>query len=95
MKTFKYVACEPIPKHAVEAVPNASGFMVSEAHVTLVGTRAVARNDTLGVQVGDMVYILGTNVKQKWAINVFKAADREFILVPEGEVVAIDSGREP
>jgi len=94
MRTFKHIACKPLAKHAVAAVPTTSGFLVSEAHVSLVPTEVVAYGP-FDAEPGHTVYVHGTKVKTPWATQVYKLAGLECILVPVDEVVAMDRNTKP
>lgn len=80
----KLIACTTFPKMNVEKRVN-RGLVMAEHRVSMQELTVLFASETFAKD--SKVYVRGDRITQPWAKEVFTFEDKEFILVPEAEVV--------
>lgn len=80
----KLVACTPFPAQNIEKKIN-RGIVMAEHKVSIQELVVVFAAESFGKD--QKVYVRGDRVMQPWAKEVFTFEGKEFILVPEAEIV--------
>lgn len=80
----KLIACTTFPKMNVEKRVN-RGLVMAEHRVSMQELTVLFASEAFAKD--SKVYVRGDRITQPWAKEVFTFEDKEFILVPEAEVV--------
>lgn len=80
----KLLACSPFPKQNVEKKVN-RGLVMAEHKISIQELELLFTSESYAK--GQKVYVRGDRVMQPWAKEVFTMDGKEFILVPESEIV--------
>lgn len=83
----KLVACNPFPKTNVEKKFN-RGIVMAEHKISLQELTVLFNSESFPVT--SKIYVKGDRVNSPWAKEVLIFEDKEFILVPESEIVFVD-----
>ena len=82
----KFIACTPFPKQHIEKVIK-KGIAMVEQKVSLQDLVVVLASEDERFWPGLKAFVKGDRVTLPWAKEVFVIDDKEFILVPESEIL--------
>lgn len=82
----KLVACTPFPAQNVEKKVN-RGIVMAEHKISIQELEVLFTSENFAKT--NKIYVRGDRVMQPWAKEVFTFEGKEFILVPESEIIFV------